>query len=258
MTQQRVSEGDLERSRHRSPLRGYESRPLSYGQIETIAWSVRSALLPKLSETGAVPGVTLFESLDRISVERRDGSTIPLNYGVGRLPGNFEAWTRHDAGRGEILIVLDEMTYGRLRGSNPRALFTLAHEIGHAVLHVDDLVRLSRMAHDISRPATGAALDHEIFRDTEFHANAFAAAFLMPAVGLAVLERRAQRLTTELIRDTFHVSPSAAEIRRDVYGERRDELLRAVLPSSSPRELGEPRPDAGCGGRRAWALWPAR
>jgi hypothetical protein len=71
-------------------------------------------------------------------------------------------------------------------------------------------------------------------------------------VGLAVLERRAQRLTTELIRDTFHVSPSAAEIRRDVYGERRDELLRAVRP------LGEPRPDAGCGGRRAWALWPAR
>ncbi len=231
MTQQLVSEGDLERSRHRSPLRGYESRPLSYGQIEAIAWSVRSALLPKLSATGAVPGVTLFDSLDRVSVERRDGSAIPLNRGVGRLPAHFEAWTRHDAGRGETLIVLDEVTYGWLRSSNPRALFTLAHEIGHAVLHVDDLVRLSRMAQDIGRAATGAAPKHEIFRDTEFHANSFAAALLMPAVGLAELERHDTRLSTELIRDVFHVSRSAAEIRRDLYRERREELLRAVRPS---------------------------
>ena len=210
------------------PVRGHESRPLSYAEIEAITWSVRRALLPRLSATRAVPGITLFECLNEVSVDRDEGSAIPLTYGVGRLPGNFEAWTRYDARRGEIQIVLDEATHRDLRWSNPRALFTLAHEIGHAVLHVDDLVRLSRMAHDETAISSVRIRAHEIFRDTEFHANTFAAAFLMPAEGLAELEKRDPWFSADLIRMTYRVSPSAAEIRRDVYARRKGELLRAV------------------------------
>jgi hypothetical protein len=219
---------DLDRGDHRSPARGHESRPLSYAQIEAIAWSVRRSLLPELSPTRAVPGIVIFESLNEVSVESRGGPTIPLNYGIGRLPGNFEAWTCYDATRGEIQIVLDESTHRALRRSNPRALFTLAHEIGHAVLHVDDLVRLSRMDHRITRASSRATPPHEIFRDTEFQANAFAAALLMPALGLVELEKRDPWFSADSVRDIYRVSISAAETRRDIYARRREELLRSV------------------------------
>ena len=228
-----VCENALRGGDHRSSTRGHASRPLSYAHVEAIAWSARRRLLPELPATGAVPGITLFESLNEVAVERRQGPAIPLNYGIATLPGSFEAWTRYDAPRGEIQILLDESTHGGLRRSNPRALFTLAHEVGHAVLHVDDLVRLSQMDHDTTRTRNPTMSVHEIFRDTEFQANAFAAALLMPALGLAELEKRDPWFSPDLIRDTYRVSVSAAETRRDVYTKRREELLRSVQFSAS-------------------------
>lgn len=49
-----------------------------------------------------------------------------------------------------------------------------------------------------------------------------------PAAGLAELEKRDPWFSADRIRDTYQVSFSAAEIRREVYQRRKAELLNAV------------------------------
>ena len=51
--------------------------------------------------------------------------------------------------------------------------------------------------------------------DSEWQANAFAAALLMPAVGVRALEEKFGYLSDDLIADHFHVSLEAAGYRID-------------------------------------------
>jgi Zn-dependent peptidase ImmA (M78 family) len=48
--------------------------------------------------------------------------------------------------------------------------------------------------------------DHKPFLDTEWQANAFASALLMPARGLAALEEQHGRISLPMISDTLKVS----------------------------------------------------
>jgi Zn-dependent peptidase ImmA (M78 family) len=70
---------------------------------------------------------------------------------------------------------------------------------------------------------------HRIFEDTEWQANAFAAAFLMPGAGLVELEARGITLTPQELVRRFNVSFDAARIRLDVYRARRTELIFAEV-----------------------------
>ena len=67
---------------------------------------------------------------------------------------------------------------------------------------------------------------HRPFRDTEWQANAFASALLMPAQGLIALEREHGALTVVEIADRFGVSHEAAGYRLDLFAKRRGELTR--------------------------------
>ena len=85
--------------------------------------------------------------------------------------------------------------YEQLHQDDTRARFTIAHEIGHFVLH--DGVALTRSSQD----------KHEPFRDSEWQADSFAAELLAP------IQACKEYSTIEDIMNNFGISYSCARIR---------------------------------------------
>lgn len=129
---------------------------------------------------------------------------VGLTYGVVDLAYGEEA--KYDPIAKEIL--LSEDTYFGLQQDRPRARFTFAHELGHAILHGKFLtsalegrvpqVRLKRSS-------------LRAFEDPEWQANRFAGAFLMPDCAIGKLLREGWSLAK--IAKYFNVSLTAAQIR---------------------------------------------
>lgn len=105
-------------------------------------------------------------------------------------------------------IHIREDVYAALRSGERRARFTVAHEIGHWILHPD--VALARNARDGR---------HDFFEDSEWQADCFAAEFLMPAQMVIKWCSTANAVSEE-----FGVSLDAAIIRVQVL--RSEGLLR--------------------------------
>lgn len=163
-------------------------RGRSYVEIERVARTVREVLAPAGSATDPLPGMKLFESLDKYRVKVGDRDFY-LSYAVVELPVGTEALTRYDAEKDRIIITLSSRAYADLEQDVPRARFSLGHEIGHAVLHPVELIRLSEIPHYESMMARRVAPNHAACVDSEWQANALAAALLMPARGLAALQQ---------------------------------------------------------------------
>lgn len=199
------------------------SRSQSYSSLERIAAQVRARLLPGRSDVEPVPGLELFERLDeyRVSVGT---SSLRLQYGVEELPAGIEAQAHYSVDEQAIVVVLTAATYDDLRMGTGRALFTVGHEVGHAVLHPKELVERRLAAVDSRALHRGAVGGHKPFMDTEWQANGFAAAMLMPATGLLKLEQ-AGRLDARAVANIYLVSLQAAELRLKVFTDRRRELL---------------------------------
>lgn len=199
-------------------------KPRSYSLIESEAQRVRRVLGVEPTET--LPGLRLFESLRRYVVTA-NGKELHLDYAVEHLELGIEAEARYEAESGAIVVSLCPETYSGLEEEQARHRFTVFHEIGHAVLHPSELVRLSR----IPRHQAQAALHRGVFenlppyQDVEWQANAFAAALSMPAEGMERL-RREGRLTVTSVAEIFSMSRDAAEIRCRTFSQRRSELLR--------------------------------
>lgn len=203
------------------PPRGHRAKVgRSYAGIERIAfearrWVVGDAKLP-------LPGVDFFESLDGEKVETSKG-TFSLTVGVKDL-SSADGLVLFDSEEKRYLLMLSEKTYGGLEEGDPRSRFSLAHEIGHLVLHREELLEMSRIPHH-EAALMRASHSHRPFEDTEWQADAFAAALLMPASGLHALEREGG-LTAEALQERYLVSSLAAEIRLDVFLKRRTALLQ--------------------------------
>lgn len=102
-------------------------------------------------------------------------------------------------------LVLSPRVYEGLCNDDPRARFTLAHEVGHMLMHGSNI-------QGFARPRTGSS-PHKAYCDSEWQADTFAAEFLMPA-------SIARGMTEQGIMDAFGVSASAAKIRASVLRER--------------------------------------
>jgi uncharacterized protein DUF955 len=199
-------------------------RAQSYSSLECMAARVRAQLLPGQSDAEAVPGLELFERLDEYSVSVR-GSNMRLQYAVEELPLGLEAQAYYSVEEAAIVVALTEATYKDLRAGLGRALFTLGHEIGHAVLHPVELLDRRLAAVDSRAFHRGRLSGHKAFMDTEWQANGFAAAMLMPATGLLKLEQ-AGRLDTRAVSNIYLASLQAADLRLKVFAERRRELVQ--------------------------------
>ena len=165
------------------PLCGVRAdSPRSYRGLEQVAAYVRQQL--KLSPEEAIKPLQLFESLDDIRIERASGKAIPLWHGVIALEDS-EGYTRYDSERGLIEVLASEQTYEWLEQGHSRATFFVPHELGHCLLHTEQLIRLAQMpTRQLAALHRGTA-EHRAFEDTEWQANAFACALLMPADGLS-------------------------------------------------------------------------
>jgi hypothetical protein len=194
----------------------------SYRSLEHVAENVRQQLRYPVNQ--GINALRLFEDLHQISITLGGGRVVPLGYGVIRLEDS-EGYTRYDPGKQKIEVLASERTYKMLENHHPRAGYFVGHELGHVVLHTDQLVRLAEMPSNQQAAFHRGHTDHKPYTDTEWQSNAFASAFLMPAVGLNQLEERFGHLTTTLLVSQFGVSVEAARYRIKLYQNRRNELL---------------------------------
>ena len=199
-------------------------RGYSHRDLERSAAYVRKHL--KFSPTATINTLRLFEGLDDITVQSATGQAIPLRGNVVDLEDS-EGFTKYDSDRRIIEILASAETYCWLEQDYPRGGYFVAHELGHCLLHTDQLVRLAQMpaAQQAAFHRGGQVVAHAIYRDTEWQANAFASAILMPARGLLVLEQRYSGLRPTDVAQHFHVSVVAASYRLELYNKRKRQLI---------------------------------
>ncbi len=129
-----------------------------------------------------------------------------IEFAIAELPPPIEG--RFQGG----VLAISNQTYEGLLRNDGRARFTAAHEIGHAVLHAQQMSQLSKESLEVSLFRRGSI---PAFLDPEWQADEFAANVLMPA---SVVERLSTgvrvhaRLVAAICR-TMAVSRSAAKTR---------------------------------------------
>jgi hypothetical protein len=128
-----------------------------------------------------------------------------------------EGRTKWDSSAGRIEIALSGRAYSMLREGHPRAVYTVAHEAGHACLHTDQVIRLGDMPIGSQVALHRNRDQHEPYEDTEWQANAFGSALLMPAEGVSRLFGRLGRTSAIALTETFGVSLEAAGYRIGTY-----------------------------------------
>lgn len=100
------------------------------------------------------------------------------------------------------VITIAASTYANLKKSDPRARMTVAHEIGHLLMHTQQPIFHYR----------SKSRDHRV--DPEWQANYFAAALLMPATAFRKMR------TVKQARSAFGVSKAAALRRARILGHK--------------------------------------
>ncbi len=207
------------------PPSGYKAdRGRTYGEIERVMRQIRAVLRPGCQPFEQLPIMDVFEHLHEHSVMTLSRA-VSLDWGVVELPYGVEGRTRYDEDRDQIVIEISTQTYEGLENGHGRAIITVGHEISHAALHPDQLIRISQIPHAQMALARATGPRHRHFEDTEWQANAGAVALTMPAEGLAYLERYGG-LTPARVQAAFGVSASAAQNRINCFMQRRADLLR--------------------------------
>src|ERR1700722_10722809 len=171
-------------------------RGFSYRDLEMFAGAVRKYL--GLAPDDALDALHLFENLDEVTIKTGDGRVVPLRGGIVALE-DTEGYTRYDKQRNVIEILPSQLTYSWLEAGLPRASYFVAHELGHCTLHTDQLVRLAQLPTQQQEAFHRGRTDHRPYQDTEWQANAFASALLMPAKGIQEIEQRNGGITADLM-----------------------------------------------------------
>lgn len=166
----------------------------------------------------------LFERIGRLLTG--PNFNIPVGYEIANLPDGVLGETSFSPSRVEIVVTLSPASYDGLERNIPRDRYSAAHEIGHAVQHSAEVIRLSRIPHRTDALLRGSYETLKRYEDAEWQANQFAAALLIPARALWYLERRGHELTPELVQRSFIVSRACAEKRIRTYNEKYAELVR--------------------------------
>lgn len=176
---------------------GYRVAPRNIVGIRERALAVRKILLPKQ--------LAFFRMAPFIEQLYEYGIVYDV-VDEAELPVGIEACCIPEFG----LVTFASDTYRKACEDDPRARFTVIHELGHILLaHTRPLNRDSKR-------------NIEAFEDSEWQANQFAAEFLMP---LTHMVEKGHKTADELIL-AYQVSPPAAE-RRINQLSKRGELPRS-------------------------------
>jgi IrrE N-terminal-like domain len=141
----------------KSEAKGFKVKPLSMVRIKDISLNLRKSL------SFSKPYLEINNLLDVLSVKDIIEYKVVNNKSLGTdLAGN----TNSDG-----LILLPEDTYNQACNGNVFARFTIAHEIGHSVLHRGQ-INFARYK--------STSKSHKSYEDSEWQANEFAGQFLAP------------------------------------------------------------------------------
>jgi hypothetical protein len=188
-------------------------RKASYYSIEQMAGTLRRML--KLNPLDQFDALKFFDDvIPDMTVQCRAG-TIRLCEALDEF--EEEGRTKWDGDAGRIEIALTGKTYSMLQDGHPRARYTVAHETGHACLHTDQVIRLGDMSISSHLALHRNRIPHEALQDTEWQANAFGSALLMPAEGVQRLISRLGRESAFDLTEAFGVSLQAATYRLGTY-----------------------------------------
>jgi len=185
--------------------------PRSYAEISELAEkSSRAAFAEQVAAGRAIPIQQLLTSA-RLSETAGEKVELSRDESI-----HEEAVCEHCAG-GLHLRLRADVWDGVLAG-HARARFTLAHEIGHLVLHRQDLAyHQGRAFRDTVTPAQKLAPGVPVFASPEWQANAWAGAYLMPFEAVRTYLQRlgeaGDELSHEAFAANFQVSVAAASIR---------------------------------------------
>jgi len=142
---------------------GIKASPLSNSIIADVAQQLRKIL-----------GYTSSESIDIVTVLEQLDILIPsFNYDI-RLKEDMrvDAHGYSESEKDSNTVIIREDAYENARVGKGRDRFTIAHEIGHAILHNMGLIPLSR---------TYPGEKIKTYEGIEWQADAFAGEFLCPA-----------------------------------------------------------------------------
>jgi hypothetical protein len=135
-----------------------------------------------------------------------------------RADGDLHEEAVSEYRRGAVAVWLRADVWEGAQAGNARFRFTVAHEIGHVVLHRSDLIHHRGCAfRDILTATEKLPPEVPIFCSPEWQANAWAGAFLMPLAGvrsyLNRLRKQGNEFSLALCALHFQVSSQAAGIR---------------------------------------------
>lgn len=166
------------------PLNGFRVSPRSIADIRETAKRARAALNFRWP-------VALDRFLEKLVIY---SITVDVVENHGVLPPGVEAcWVPED-----LTLYLTERVYKAACNNEPRALFTVFHEMGHALLG---------HRRTLNREIPG--LEIKRFEDSEWQADQFAAEFLMPLDEIV----RYNLATEGQLMSRFGVSMDAARVR---------------------------------------------
>lgn len=160
------------------------ARPLSRKNIRDITIAIRK--ISGLNENNAFPIMRFFEFVLPELVEGFEWFVVPDDQMDGCDGRTFPEKNQ---------IYLKQSVYDGACANNHRDRFTIAHEIGHLLLHGDDFVSLARTSKKI-----------KAYEDPEWQANTFAAELLIPI-------NQIKYLSPKEISQKYKVSVSAATIQ---------------------------------------------
>jgi len=163
--------------------------------IEDLALSVRQQLRPGLSPAERVPLERLLHdvTIAELTVRATTDDLLP-----------HHTWGMTTFERDRAWIWLNGEAWREVRTGTPRTRFTLAHELGHVVLHGEDIVDL------FTRPIP------EHHEQLEAEANRFAAHLLIPDASRKRLS--GSQLKAEALAKRFNVSLKMVDNRLREWG----------------------------------------
>jgi hypothetical protein len=196
------------------PLTGIRAdRKESYRSIEEFAGALRKMI--SLEPLDQFDALNFFDQIVPEMTVKCGTREIPLYEVVDDC--QQEGCTRWDAESGFLQIVLSERTHHQLLAGHVRARSTVAHEAGHACLHTDQIIRLHGMSLTSQVAFHREKSPHDACQDTEWQANAFGSALLMPAEGVERVFARLGRQSANAIAEHFGVSIESATYRIGTY-----------------------------------------
>lgn len=192
---------------------GARVAPRSFEDLEAVAHRAAQLLHPIEAQEGeAIP--VLFDLRDPAETGRRLGLQRKVEVLTYAWDASEDPEARVRLRGDRLALELREDVWARAAAGEARDRFTVAHLLGHAVLHQELLERPAQPALE-DRATTTRPDEPQAYESAEWQATTFALAFLLPldAVATYLARQRAASFTLQRFAEHFGVSQAAA-VRR--------------------------------------------